>query len=91
MDLYSQHIWQGWADKLQRWGLSDAAASLLEASGPLSVLGAQIIYLSQPLLGAMMPPAHWKALANLLEEPAQSQSFATYLRESTCQQISHSK
>ncbi len=83
MDIYNQHIWQGWADKLQQWGLCEAAASLLEISGSLSVFGAQIIYMSQPLLGTLMPPAHWKALANLLEEPAQSQSFASYLREFT--------
>lgn len=74
-------IWQIWAKNLHRWGVGDWVASFLEASGPLTLVGAQALYLSQPLLGLFLPEVHLKALANLLEEPTQSESFAALLRE----------
>jgi hypothetical protein len=78
-----QHIWRVWAEFLQRWGVEDWVAALLEAAGPLSILGAQFVYLSQPLLNQAMPGNHLAVLARLLEEPARTQVFVEYLREAS--------
>jgi hypothetical protein len=82
-----QHIWQVWAQNLHRWGLKEWTASFLEAAGPFTLLGAQLIYLGQPLLGQFLPWRHLAALANLLEEPAQTQSFVVLLREGTSRDL----
>lgn len=76
-------FWQSWAENLHRWGIQDWVASLLESASPLGILGAQAIYLSQPLLDTWIPAGHLNALATMLEEPLQMQSFATFLREGT--------
>jgi hypothetical protein len=79
----SKHIWQDWARILQRWGLQDIVASLLEAFGPLNLLGAQVVYLGQPLLGHLAPIDHLEALAHMLEDRADTQAFISILREET--------
>lgn len=60
-------------------------ASLLEAAGPLTVLGAQIIFLGEPLLGPAVPQNRIDALVKLFEEPEATRSFIEYLREDTLQ------
>jgi len=45
----NSQIWQIWAENLNRWGVKDLTATILEALGPLSLLGAQIVYVGQPL------------------------------------------
>lgn len=74
-------IWQIWADRLKQWGLQDYAASALEASDPINLVGAQLVYISQPLLGGIFPTTHLNALASLLEEPEETQAFISLLRE----------
>ena len=76
-----QQIWQFWNRSLHRWGVQHLVASVLEAVGPLSLVGAQFVYLGQPLLSAALPAEHLDALARLLEDPLQSRAFAAYLRE----------
>ena len=76
----NQHIWKIWADKLHRWGMLDFAASLLDATGPLNLLGAQVVYLGQPLFDQVLPAEHLDALALMLEDPDQTQAFTTFLR-----------
>jgi hypothetical protein len=80
-----RHIWQDWAHKLHSWGLGDWVASLLEAAGPLTLLGAQVIYLGQPFLGQVAPESRIGALVELFEEPEATRSFIDYLREETPQ------
>lgn len=77
----NRHIWQVWNDTLHRWGLDDLVALALEALGPLNLLGAQVVYLSQPFLGQLLPEGHWDALAEALENPAQTQALSDYLRQ----------
>jgi hypothetical protein len=62
--------------------MDDLAATLLEASGPLAVLGAQVVYVVQPTLSGLFPTGHLQALAEVLEDNDQAQAFANYLRES---------
>jgi hypothetical protein len=75
-------FWEIWAKTLRRWGMQALAASLLEAAGPLTTLGAQMVYLSQPVLGSFLPRGHINALATMLDNPAETQQFVVFLRES---------
>ncbi len=74
-------IWQTWADHLRRWRLQDFAAWFLDSAGPAHLVGAQLVYIGQPLLDTFIPNGYVAALANLLEKPAQAQTFAAFLRE----------
>jgi len=76
-------LWPTWARFLQRWGLGEAAATMLDAAGPIAVFGAQAIYLGQPFLDHAFPAGHLQALADLLEDRTETTTFAAYLREET--------
>jgi hypothetical protein len=73
--------WPGWADFLRRRGLESFAAWALEAAGPLTVLGAQALYLGGPLLRPALSNRSIEALASLLEDHSETQAFAAFLRE----------
>ena len=79
--MQERSFWLSWAHILQRWGLREPVAALLEAGGPLSLLLAQIVYLGQPLLSGSSSAGAWQALAEMLEDPLQTRSFAAFLRE----------
>lgn len=68
--------WSEWAESLRRFKLDGFAAWLLEAGDPLTVLGAQAVYMSQPFIGGKK----LDSLAHMLEEKEESQGFARYLR-----------
>ena len=74
--MQSQTAWSHWAEALHRLKLDGMVAWLLEAGGPLTVLGAQAVYMSQPFVGGKQ----LNALAQMLEEEAETQAFARYLR-----------
>jgi hypothetical protein len=78
---FDHQMWDGWAQKLHRWGLDGFVASLLEAAGPLTVLGAQVVYILQPLFGRRASGRGMNMLAEMLEEPEQVRLFVHYLRE----------
>lgn len=78
---FDPHIWQDWARNLHRWGINHIVASVLEATGPLTVLGAQAVYISQPLLKLAFAGEYLDALANLLEDHQQQSAFVSLLRE----------
>jgi len=74
--MQSRADWSHWAESLRRFKLDGLASWLLEAGAPLTLLGAQALYISQPFLGG-------KAIisfANMLEEDEEVQAFARYLR-----------
>ena len=73
--------WQIWADNLNRWGVKDLTVTILEALGPLSLLGAQLVYVGQPFLDPFFRKGHLDAMANLLENPQEKQAFIAYLRQ----------
>ena len=79
----NQHIWSDWARTLQRLGIKDAVASLLETAGSLTVLLAQVLYLGQPLLSAAFSPRSLDMLAQVLENPVNRREFVTFLREAS--------
>ena len=75
----SRAYWPIWMDFLRKQGLTDLAAWFLEASGPLNVLGAQLLYLGQPFA----PPSAnqgLRALADLLEQGEESRAFIDLLK-----------
>jgi hypothetical protein len=80
-DTADGHDWHIWSQALHRWGIGDWAASLLEAAGPLTLLGAQAIYITGPLLRSFTTEDNLNVMARLLEEPDLTQAFARYLRE----------
>jgi hypothetical protein len=81
--MVANHIWRIWANTLHRWGMENLAASILEAVGPLAVLGAQAVYLSQPILDGILPANHLQAMAHLFEDHDQRQAFIAILREAS--------
>jgi hypothetical protein len=76
------HIWQNWADALHRWGMHNVVAVLLEGTGPLNFIGAQAIYLGQPILNTILPEDHVNAFADLLNNPDDVKAFTQILRRS---------
>ena len=74
--MQPQTAWSQWAESLRRLKLDGFVAWFLEAGGPLTLLGAQVLYMSQPFLGGIQ----WNALAHMLEEEEETRAFARYLR-----------
>jgi hypothetical protein len=77
----NQQSWRGWASTLQRWGIKEGVASLLESAGSLAVFLAQIVYLSQPLLSGSVSTPALQAFARVLENPSDRREFVSFLRE----------
>jgi hypothetical protein len=73
--------WPQWAEFLRRHGLEGMAAWMLEAAGPVTALGAQMLYLGGPFLRPALKDDQCVALANLLEDPVEAHSFAAFLRK----------
>lgn len=80
-----QQLWRVWINALSRWGVRDWVASFLEAAGPLAILGAQMVYVVQPILNLALPENHVHAAARLLEEPVRTRAFVELLREAPSQ------
>lgn len=78
--MQEQGFWPEWAQLLQRRGLREPTAILLEAAGPLLLILAQLAYLGQPFFEKTMPAGQWTALAHLLENSEESRRFAAFLR-----------
>jgi hypothetical protein len=73
--------WPAWAEFLHRRGLENLVAWALESAGPLTILGAQALYLGGPLLRPALSNEQINALAGLLEDHGEVQAFTAFLRE----------
>ncbi len=81
--MYTQRsYWSNWSEILHRQGLAELAAWLLEAAGPLNILGAQMLYICQPFVSPSTSQG-MRALALLLEQEDESRLFATLLKGKT--------
>jgi len=78
--IENQHIWQNWVNTLHRWGVEEIVATLLEATGPLNFIGAQVVYLAQPIITHVLPEDHIHAFADLLENIEETEAFTHLLR-----------
>jgi len=67
------------AARLSRAGVGSAAAFLLEAAGPLTVLAAQVGYLVEPLLGDSGGTLN--SWVRILEDPRKVRDLVVSLRE----------
>lgn len=74
--MQSRTNWSQWAESLRRFKLDGLASWLLEAGSPLTLLGAQMLYIGQPFLGGKQI----ESIAHMLEEEEETQAFAHYLR-----------
>ena len=77
--MQSRADWSHWAESLRRYKLDGLASWLLEAGSPLTLLGAQALYISQPFLGGKQGTL-CNSFAHMLEEDDEVQAFARYLR-----------
>lgn len=77
----NQPIWVSWSRVLHSWGISEGVASVLEGAGSLSLLAAQVLYLSQPLLSGIVSAHSLQAFARVLENPTEKRAFVSFLRE----------
>ena len=73
--------WPEWTESLRRLGLDGFAAWLLEAGGPVNIIGAQLLYIGQPFVTPQTSNGI-SALANLLEQEDEARAFAALLRRS---------
>jgi hypothetical protein len=79
-EIPAQKGWDAWARFLQHWGVEEPAASLIEASGPMTIFLAQAIHFGSPFLQWVFPRQQWRSLAELLEDQQDSRIFVSYLR-----------
>jgi len=73
--------WLKWIESLRRMGLDGFAAWLLEAGGPVNIVGAQLLYMGQPFVAPHASDGI-RALANLLEEQDETRAFIALLHHS---------
>ena len=74
--MQSRADWPQWVETLRRFKMDGFASWLLDAGAPLTVLGAQAVYIGQPFMGG----EKINALAHMLEEESETQAFVSYLR-----------
>jgi len=72
--------WGFWIEKLHTWNLHHVTAAALEGLRPLHVVGAQLLYLGQPVLSTFLPSNSTTHLAQILEDPESTQRFVDQLR-----------
>jgi len=77
----SRAYWSHWAQKLQGLGVSGLAAALLDGTGSLRLLAAQLVHAGTPFIGTSPASEQWQALAALLEDKDEAQQFVSFLRE----------
>lgn len=73
--MQTQDEWPVWAAFLKRYQLDQLTAWVLEAGGPLVLLGAQALYFGRSFLGHQ----HVDLLARVLEDETEVRAFAAYL------------
>ncbi|MBA4375152.1 MAG: hypothetical protein C0401_03135 [Anaerolinea sp.] len=75
-----QTHWEIWARTLQQKQLTGLALTLLEGAGPIKLIFSQILLSCTPFVGQYQSGS-WQSFAQMLEDQAECQSFASFLRE----------
>lgn len=70
-----------WIQALYKLRLQNLAAAFLEALGPVNLLGAQLVYLSQPILSPFISQEQSQDFASILEDPSETEIFIKALRD----------
>ena len=69
-----------WIKTLYNLRLQHLTATFLEALGPMNLLGAQLVYLSQPVLSPFISQDLSQDFAKILEDPSETALFIEALR-----------
>ena len=69
-----------WIESLYKLRLQNLTATFLEALGPMNLLGAQLVYLSQPVLSSFVAKEQTEDFAKILEDPSETEIFIEALR-----------
>jgi hypothetical protein len=69
-----------WIQALYKLRLQTFTAAFLEALGPVNLLGAQLVYLSQPILSPFISREESQDIARILEDPSETRNFVKALR-----------
>ena len=72
-----RNYWPKWAEFLKRYQIEGFVARLLDAGGPLSLIGAQTLYFGR----TFFIPEQMDVLAYTLETEEESRAFAAYLMQ----------
>ncbi len=75
--MQTREDWPRWVALLQRYHLNHFAAWMLEAAGPLALLGAQALYFVRSFIGA----GRADSLARILENESETRAFIALLDE----------
>jgi hypothetical protein len=70
-----------WAQQIQARGLGHALSVALDVLEPLGPLGAQLLWVAQPLLGVFIKPETLTSMAETLEAPDRLEALRQYLEE----------
>lgn len=81
LSLAGRRSWPLWAKALRQRGLEALAAWVLEAGSPLTLLGAQVLYMGSPLLRPLFSDAGLDDLTHLLEDDEERRAFISFLHE----------
>jgi len=73
--LINQENWYQWAQYLQRYHLIGLFQFLLDASGPVRIVAAQSLWMTQPFVQNSII----SQLAEMLEDQEQSKAFLEYV------------
>jgi len=69
-----------WIKTLYKMRLQNLTATILEALGPMNIIGAQLVYLTQPVLSPFFNSDQSQDIAKILEDPSETASFIKALR-----------
>lgn len=64
-----EHDIDSWVDMIKTRGLSNSLRIILDVLEPLGIIGAQLLYVAQPIAGLFRLGNHVGNIAQLLEEP----------------------
>ena len=78
--MKNQENREKWIQALYKLRLQNFAAAFLEAMGPVNLLGAQLVYLSQPILSPFVSQEQSQDFARILEDPSETEIFVKALR-----------
>jgi len=76
-----EHLyWSAWSKKINESKWTGPVLTLLEGAGPVKYILSQGLFAVLPFIHSPASSS-WKAFAEMLENPADTRSFAAYLRE----------
>lgn len=81
MNEFKPRDYADWVETAKANGWGDLLAVLLDALAPLGVLGAQVLYVGQPVLSVFVNRDALTALAGALEDPDELDALRRQLED----------